>query len=85
MAEVEIGQVSDYFARVEVAGIELTGELSVGDTIHIKGHTTDLSLAVESMEIDRAAVERAGAGDSVGIKLPERCRSGDHVYRGTAE
>ncbi len=85
MAEVEIGQVSDYFARVEVAGIELTGELSVGDTIHIKGHTTDLSLAVESMEIDRAAVERAGAGDSVGIKLPERCRSGDHVYRVTAE
>jgi len=81
MAEVEIGQVSDYFAQVGVAGIELTGEISVGDTIHITGHTTDLSLAVESMEIDRAPVERAGAGDSVGIKLPDRCRSGDHVYR----
>ncbi len=85
MAEVEIGQVSDYFARVGVAGIELTGEISVGDVIHIKGHTTDLSLAVESMEIDRAPVERAGAGDSVGIKLSDRCRSGDHVYRVTED
>ena len=83
MAEVEVGRVSDYFARVEVAGIELTGDLSVGDTIHIKGATTDLTQSVDSMQIDRADVERAGAGDSIGIKVSERCRSGDHVYRVT--
>ncbi len=83
MAEVEVGTVSDYFARVEVAGIELTGDLSVGDTIHIKGATTDLTQSVDSMQIDRADVERAGAGDSIGIKVAERCRSGDHVYRVT--
>ena len=83
MAEVEVGRVSDYFARVEVAGIELTGDLSIGDTIHIKGATTDLTQSVDSMQIDRADVERAGASDSIGIKVSERCRSGDHVYRVT--
>ena len=83
MAEVEIGRVSDYFARVGVVGIELTGEVQVGDVIHIKGHTTDLSEAVESMQIDGVSVERAGTGDAVGIKVSDRCRSGDHVYKVT--
>ena len=58
----------------------MSGTVSVGDTIHIKGHTTDLTLAVESMQIDRADVEQAAAGDSVGIKVAERCRAGDHVF-----
>ena len=76
-----MGRVSDYFAQVGVAGIELSGEVSVGDTIHIKGHTTDLTMAVDSMQIDRSDVEQAGAGDSVGIKVAEHCRAGDQVYR----
>ena len=67
--------MSDYFARIGVAGIELTGDLAVGDAIHIKDHTTDLNQAVESMQIEREAVESAGAGDSIGIKLSDRCRS----------
>ncbi|MEE8421999.1 MAG: translation elongation factor-like protein [Dehalococcoidia bacterium] len=79
----EVGKVDGYFARVEVAAIVLTGDLSVGDTIQIKGHTTDLTMTVDSMQIDREGVEQAGAGDSVGIKVAERCRSGDHVYRVT--
>jgi putative protease len=83
MAETEVGKVSDYFARVEVAGIELTGDLAVGDTIHIKGHTTDLNQAVDSMQIEHESVESAGAGDSIGIKVSDRCRSGDVVYRVT--
>ena len=83
MPEVEIGRVSDYFARVGVVGIELTGEVQVGDVIHVKGHTTDLSEAVESMQIDGVSVERAGTGDAVGIKVSDRCRSGDHVYKVT--
>lgn len=81
MAEVEVGRVSDYFAQVGVAGIELSGEISVGDTILIKGHTTDLRFVVESMEIDRVPVDRASNGDAVGIKLIDRCRSGDYVYQ----
>lgn len=84
MAEREIGQVNDYFARAGVAGIDLTGELRVGDMIQIRGHTTDLTLTVQSMQIEHNSVERAEPGQSVGIKVTERCRKGDHVYKLTA-
>jgi len=83
MPEVEIGKVSDFFARPVVAGVELTATLKVGDTIRIKGHTTDLEFAVDSMQIDNANVEQAKAGDSVGIKVSDRVRSGDTVYKVT--
>jgi translation elongation factor EF-1alpha len=79
--EEEIGRVRDYFARVGVIGVDLTGKLKVGDTIHIQGHTTDITQVVESMQIEHESVEEAGPGDSVGIKVPDRCRAGDHVYR----
>ncbi|KPK21415.1 MAG: translation elongation factor-like protein [Dehalococcoidia bacterium SM23_28_1] len=83
MAEEEIGRVRDYFARIGVAGIDLTGRLKVGDTIQIKGHTTDIQQVVDSMQIEHQDVQEAGPGDSVGIKVQDRCRSGDHVYRVT--
>jgi translation elongation factor EF-1alpha len=81
--EEEIGRVRDYFARIGVAGIDLTGHLEVGDTIHIKGHTTDLQQVLESMQIEHQSVQEAGPGDSVGIRVQDRCRSGDSVYRVT--
>lgn len=81
MTEVEIGQVSDYFSHPMVAGIDLEGELKKGDKIHILGHTTDLDMNVTSMQIDHADVEQAGIGQSVGIKVPDRVRKGDKVYR----
>ncbi len=81
MPEVEIGQVSDFFARPVVAGIILTGSLKVGDKIHIKGHTTDLELIVQSMQINNVNVNEAKAGDSVGVKVPDRVRRGDKVYK----
>jgi translation elongation factor EF-1alpha len=81
--EEEIGRVVDYFAKIGVAGIDLTGKLSAGDTIHIKGHTTDLEQVVESMQVEHDQVEEAGAGDKIGIKVSDRCRGGDHVYRVT--
>ena len=84
MGEEIIGKVTDYFAKIGVAGIQITaGFLSVGDTIHIKGHTTDLELTVQSMQINNANVTAAKAGDSVGIKLPDRARHGDKVYKVT--
>ena len=83
MPEVEIGKVSDFFARPVVAGIELTATIKVGDEIHIKGHTTDLELTVDSMQINNANVEQAKAGDSVGIKVSDRVRRGDIVYKVT--
>ena len=79
--EEEIGRVMDYFAKIGVAGIDLTGKLRVGDTIHIKGHTTDIEQPVDSMQIDRSSVEEAGPGDKIGIKVKDRCRGVDHVYR----
>ena len=81
--EVEIGRVSDFFARPVVAGIELTGDLKVGDKIHILGHTSDLELVVESMQIENENMEEGKAGDSVGIKVPDRVRRGDRVYKVT--
>lgn len=83
MPEEVIGKVSDFFAHPVVAGIELTGTLKVGDTIHIKGHTSDMELAVNSMQIDNVNVNEAKAGDSVGIKVSERVRRGDIVYKVT--
>jgi selenocysteine-specific translation elongation factor len=79
MPEVEIGIVSDFFAKPVVAGIQLTAPLKVGDKIHIKGHTTDLQLDVTSMQINNLNVTGAKAGDAVGIKLPDRVRRGDTV------
>jgi len=83
MPEEVVGNVSDFFARPVVAGIEMTGTLRVGDTIHIKGHTTDMELVVNSMQIDNANVTEAKAGDSVGIKVDDRVRRGDLIYKVT--
>ncbi len=80
MPEELVGTVTDFFAHPVVAGIELAGTLKIGDRIHIKGHTTDLELVVNSMQIDRVDVSQAKAGDSVGIKVSERVRRGDNVY-----
>jgi len=83
MPEEEIGKVSDFFARPVVAGIQLTASLKVGDRIHIQGHTTDLELTVDSMQINNVPVNEAKAGDSVGIKVSDRVRRGDTVYKVT--
>ena len=81
MPETEIGKVSDFFARPVVAGIDVSGVLKVGDKVHIKGHTTDLELVVNSMQIDNKEVTEAKNGQSVGIKVPDRVRQGDTVYK----
>lgn len=81
MAEELIGKVSDFFARPVVAGIDLTGSIKVGDTIRIAGHTTDLTFTVDSMQVDNQNVTEGKPGDAVGIKIPDRARRGDSVYR----
>ena len=78
--EEDIGQVNDFFARPVVAGIELTGTLKVGDTVHIKGHTTDITMVVESMEVNNVKVQVANARDSIGVKVTDRVRRGDRVH-----
>lgn len=81
MPEEVIGEVTDFFARPVVAGIELAATLKLGDKIHIKGHTTDLEFIVDSMQIDNVNVEQAKAGDLIGIKVSERVRRGDTVCK----
>ena len=81
MPEEEVGQVSDFFARVGVAGVQLTSTLKVGDTIHVKGHTTDLQMTVSSMQLDRVEIQEGAPGQAVGIKVPDRVRHGDTVYK----
>ena len=83
MAEEQIGTVSDFFARPVVAAIELTGDLKVGDKIRIKGHSTDVEEVVSSMQIDNVAVQEAKAGDSVGVKISDKVRKRDTVYKVT--
>jgi len=79
--EIEIGMVTDFFARPVVAGLDLKVGLKRGDKIHIKGHTTDLELVVESIQIQNKDVAEARPGDSIGIKVPDRVRREDRVYK----
>lgn len=75
-----IGKISHYFGKIGVAGLDLQGQLKVGDTIRVSGATTDLVQQVGSMQIEHEAVDAAGPGDHVAIKLTERVRVGDDVY-----
>lgn len=80
--EEELGKVAHFFSKVSAAGIEITaGSLKVGDTIRIKGHTTDFTQEVDSMQVDNASVEEATVGELVGIKTKDRAREHDIVYR----
>jgi putative protease len=80
--EKEIGKVSHFFGRIGVAAIEITSDgLAVGETIHIKGATTDFTETIASMQIQNQNVQSAKPGDSVGIKVSQRVREGDIVYK----
>ena len=81
MEEKEIGKVEDFFAHVNVVAVKLAEGLSVGDRIHIKGHTTDLVQEITSMQIDHQDVDKARAGDDVGIKISAKAHRGDKVFK----
>ena len=82
MKEQEIGYVSKFFGRISVAAIEITSlEINVGETIRIKGHTTDQKIEVNSIQIEHKNVETAKKGDSIGIEVTEKARRKDKVYR----
>ncbi len=83
MAEKLIGKVNHWFSRIGVSGIALTDNLTVGDRIHIRGHTTDFEQEVTSMQIMHQDVSEAGPGDEIGIKVQFRVRTGDRVYKVT--
>ena len=78
--EKEIGKITHYFGKVGVAIVELANTLKIGDTIHIKGHTSDWQQNVDSMQIEHDAIEEAKKGDVVGINSKDHAREGDTVF-----
>jgi putative protease len=76
-----IGKISHYFTSIGVAVIELTGTLSAGDEISIEGVSTNFTQKIESMQIEHKNVEKAKKGESIGLKVIDRVREGDLVYK----
>ena len=79
--ETEIGSVMTYYNNIGVAAIDLTGNVKVGDTIIIRGYTTDVEHVIGSMEIDHKSVQEAKSGDQIGIKVASKLRKKDRVYK----
>ncbi|MGD0496608.1 MAG: translation elongation factor-like protein [Candidatus Bathyarchaeia archaeon] len=78
---VEVGRITHFFSKISVAVIELSKPLKVGDTIVVKGPTTDFEQPVDSMQIEHKDVQKAEAGQSIGLKVLQRARETDLVYK----
>jgi putative protease len=82
MGEEKIGEVVKFFAKPSVAAVKITsGELNAGDTVKYVGHTTDFEDKIESMEINNEAIPKAVVGDYIGVKVSDRVRPGDEVFK----
>ena len=82
MEEKKIGEVIKYFGKIGVTAIRLSeGSLKVGETIHIVGHTSDFTQTIDSMQIENKNVQEAGPGADIGIKVKDRVREHDVVYK----
>ncbi len=81
MQETEIGKITHYYGNINVGIIELTDSLKVGDNIHIKGHTSDITQTVESIQIEHRNITEAEKGQVVGIKVLDKVHPHDKVYK----
>jgi len=82
MSEEKVGKIVKFFTKPSVAAIEVTdGTLSVGDRVKIKGHTTDFEDTIASMQEDNNPIEKATPGQMIGVKVKERVREHDIVYK----
>ena len=78
---VEVGRVTHFYPKISVAIVELKASLNIGDKILIKGATTNFEQTVESMQIEHKNIERAEAGQIIGLKVKDRVRENDKVYK----
>jgi putative protease len=78
--EKKVGEIAHYFGKIMVAAIKVKAEIKVGDTLHIKGHTTDFEQVVDSMQMEHQSVPNAKKGDDIGIKVKDHVREGDEVF-----
>lgn len=84
--EEEIGKITHYFSKINVGVLDLTkGMLKVGDTIHIKGHTSDFYQKIESMQVEHVPVDTAKPGEPVGLKVESSVRENDLVFKVTED
>ena len=81
MPEKKIGKIAHYYTNINVGVIELTGVLKVGDTIHIKGATSDFTQKIESMQMEHEDIQKAKKGQAIGLKVSEPVRENDVVYK----
>ena len=82
MEEKKVGEIIKYFGKIGVAAIRLSeGSLKVGDTIHMVGHTTDITQTIDSIQIENKNVQEAGPGADIGIKVKDRVREHDVVFK----
>ncbi len=81
--ESQIGRVTHFYKKIGVAIVELSDSLLVGDTIHISGHTTDLSQKVDSMQMEHQNIEKAEKGQTIGLKVTDEVRVKDLVFKVT--
>ncbi|MEE8329130.1 MAG: translation elongation factor-like protein [Thermodesulfovibrionia bacterium] len=79
--EVPVGKITHYYNSAGVAAIEVTDSLEVGNTIHVKGHTTDFEQKVESMQIEHETLTKATKGQVIGLKVKDYVRQHDIVYK----
>jgi len=82
MSDVKVGKVTHYYSHLNVAVFEITdGELNVGDTVHIVGHTTNFTQPVETMQVEHQMIPSAKAGQTVGVKVKQHARQHDVVFK----
>jgi putative protease len=82
MEEEKVGRVQKFFTKPSVAAIEMTaGIVQIGDKLHFKGHTTDFEDTVTTMEMENQPIQEAKQGDLIGIKVKDRVRENDTVYK----
>ncbi len=79
--ETRVGIVDDFYSHISVITFTLTAPLSVGDTIHVRGHTTDLELPVTSMQCEHKDIQEGKIGMGVGIRVADKARRGDYIYK----
>lgn len=84
MQEKEIGKITHYYGNIGVGIIELSDTMKVGESIHIKGHTSDFTQTIDSIQIEHASVPEAKAGEVVGIKVIQKVHPHDKVYKVSA-
>lgn len=77
--EKPVGKVEHYYPKAKAAAVGLTGDLKVGDDIHIVGHGDDVRVKVKSLQLDHAPIEAGHAGQHIGVGLAKKVHEGDDV------